>query len=129
MKRSIISGSRFLTGIVTLAAILIISGSCSKMSNMYGNGNTGGTKGGPGTNEVWIQGSAFTPAIITITAGTTITCTNKDPMAHTVTSNTAVFNSGTIGSNGSWSNTFTVPGSYPYFCSFHPYMKATVVVN
>jgi plastocyanin len=129
MKKSIISKSRMLLGITFLASILSISNSCTKTSNMYGNGDIGGTKGGPGTNEVWIQGMTFSPATITVTAGTTITWTNQDAVAHTVTSNTGLFNSGSISSNGSFSNTFNTAGTYPYYCSFHTGMKGTVVVN
>jgi plastocyanin len=129
MRKSTISKSRLFLGITFLASILIISGSCTKTSNMYGTGGGGGSKGGPGINEVWIQGMAFTPATITVAAGTTITWTNQDAVSHTVTSNTNVFNSGSLGSSGIWSYTFNTSGNYPYYCAVHPSMKGTVVVN
>ena len=70
MKKLIGSRSRLLTGIGVLLAILSISNSCTKqMDNMYGTGIDSGSKGGsggPGTNEVWIQGMAFSPDIITL---------------------------------------------------------------
>ena len=77
-------------------------------------GMTGGTggSGGPGLNEVFIQGMAFNPSTITVAAGTTITWTNKDGFAHTVTSDTNLFNSGNIGSNGTFSFTFATAGSH-----------------
>ncbi|TAL80399.1 MAG: hypothetical protein EPN88_01275, partial [Bacteroidetes bacterium] len=104
MKKLIGSKSRLLIGIGFLFAILSISNSCSKntMSDMYGTGAGTGSKGGsggPGTNEVWIQGMAFTPSTITVVAGTTIMWTNKDAVSHTVTSNNGSFNSGTLGAN------------------------------
>jgi plastocyanin len=123
-----ISGSisRIFTGVLILFTIITISGSCSKtMDNMTG---TGGGKGGPGANEVWIQGMAFSPGIITITAGTTVTWTNKDAVPHTVTS-TGNFDSGSIANGGTFSFTFNSAGTYPYICSFHPSMTATVKVN
>jgi len=116
-----------------LFAVLSFSNSCTKsMDNMTGTGgNTGGTggKGGPGINEVWIQGMAFSPSTITVSAGSTITWTNKDGVSHTVTSNTGLFDSGTFGSNGTFSFTFPTAGTYPYYCAVHPSMTATVKVN
>ena len=131
MKKSIVSKSRKFMGIAIVTAILIISNSCSKsaMNNMYGTG--GGTKGTgvPGANEVLIQNMAFSPATITVSPGTTVIWTNKDAIAHTVTSDNSLFNSGSIGSNGTYSYTFSTAGSFPYHCSIHPMMKATVVVS
>jgi plastocyanin len=129
MKRSIGSKSRLLISAVFLLMILSISNSCSKssMNNMYGIGP--GTGGGPGTNEVWIQGMAFTPATITIMAGTTIKWTNKDAVAHTVTSDTGLFDSGSIANGSTFSIQFNNTGTFPYHCAVHPGMKASVVVN
>ncbi len=130
MKRSIGSKRRFSIVIAILFAILTISNSCTKDST-YGMGNDmgGSGSGSPGTNEVWIQGMAFSPSVITVAAGTTITWTNKATIDHTVTSDTGLFDSGDIGSNGTFSFKFTTAGSYPYHCAIHPSMKAKVVVN
>jgi plastocyanin len=130
MKTLIGSKRRILTGIALLFAILSIANSCTKssMADMTGTGgNMGGSKG-PGTNEVFIQGMAFNPATITVAANTTIKWTNKDGGAHTVTSNTGLFESGTLVTGAAYSFTFTSAGTYPYHCTFHPTMTATVVV-
>lgn len=87
---------------------------------------TTGTQAG---NEVFIQGMAFSPNILTITAGTTVKWTNKDAMVHTVTSDTNVFDSGNIAVDGTYSYTFNDAGTFAYHCTIHPSMKATVVVN
>ena len=131
MKKSIGSKSKLLIGTTLLFAILLISNSCSKSSYNNMTGMTGGPggSGGPGLNEVFIQGMAFNPSTITVAAGTTITWTNKDGYAHTVTSDTNLFNSGNIGSNGTFSFTFATAGTYPYHCSIHTSMTAKVVVN
>jgi plastocyanin len=133
MEKLIGSGSRFLTGIAFLFAIMTISNSCTKSADMNGMGNTTGTgtgtKGGPGTNEVWIQDMSFSPSTITVASGTTITWTNKDPMAHTVTSNTNLFDSGSITPVKTFTLTFTDAGTYSYYCSLHPSMTAKVIVN
>ena len=128
MKKLVGSKSRLLIGVTLLFAFLSISTSCSK-SSVYNtpSGNGGGST--PGTNEVWIQGMTFNPATITVAAGTTITWTNKDAITHTVTSDTNLFNSGNIVSNGTYSFTFPTAGTYPYHCSIHTTMTAKVIVN
>jgi plastocyanin len=132
MKKVIFLKSIFL-GAVFFSAILLISGSCKKSSDMNMTGTTGGTggngSGGPGPNSVFIQNMAFSPSTITITANWTITWTNKDAIAHTVTSDTGVFDSGTIPANGTYSHTFSTAGTYTYHCTIHPSMTASVVVN
>jgi plastocyanin len=72
---------------------------------------------------------AFNPSTITVAAGTTITWTNKDAIAHTVTSDNKLFDSGSIGSNGTYSFTFATAGTFSYHCTVHPTMTASVTVN
>jgi plastocyanin len=83
----------------------------------------------PGANEVWIQNMAFNPSSITISVNTTIKWTNKDGVAHTVTSNNGVFDSGNISANGTYSHQFTTAGTYPYHCTIHPSMTGTIIVK
>jgi plastocyanin len=74
----------------------------------------------------------FSPPTIVVVLGVnnTITWTNNDIAAHTVTSDTVgAFNSGNIAAGSSWSYTFTSPGTYGYHCSYHPWMKGTVIVK
>lgn len=135
MKTSTGLKSRTILSIVLFSAILGISYSLAKpMDDIHSTGgtSTGGTvvKGdGPGINEVWIEGMKFTPSAITVTAGTTITWTNKDAVSHTVTSSSGLLDSGTITSNGTYSRTFTTAGTINYYCSIHPSMTASVIVN
>lgn len=86
------------------------------------------------TFQVTIQNFEFTPANLTIMAGDTVVWTNLDGFQHTVTSGTpghqsGVFNSGTISNGGTFERTFTVPGVYAYFCSFHTEMTGTITVD
>lgn len=132
MKNSNHSISRFLVGFGILFTIISISLSCSKssMANITGTGG-GYTTGpsSPGADEVFIQGMAFSPATITVTAGTTITWTNKDAATHNVTSNPVLFSSGAMGNGATYSFTFADKGTFSYTCTIHPSMKGTVVVN
>src|SRR5581483_1380489 len=86
--------------------------------------------------SVTIKDFAFMPATITVAPGTTITWTNEDTAPHTATSGApgatdagAAFDSGRLDQGQSYSFTFTTPGTYDYFCTFHPFMLGTVVVE
>jgi nitrite reductase (NO-forming) len=64
-----------------------------------------------------------------ITLGTTVTWTNDEPgMVHTVTASDGSFDSGLLQSGQSFSYTFNDPGTFEYFCTPHPWMRARVVV-
>ncbi len=82
-----------------------------------------------GSSSVSIAGIAFNPQTITVTAGTTITWTNNDGVSHTVTSDTSLFDSGTISPGGTYSHTFATTGTFAYHCKFHPGMMGSVIVN
>ena len=80
-------------------------------------------------NNIAIPGMSF-PATITVKVGSTVTWTNNDPMAHTVTSDDGTsFNSGSIDYGKSFSYTANTVGSFAYHCNFHSNMKATLVVT
>lgn len=95
--------------------------SCSKSSS--------NPSPGQGSNEVFIQNMSFNPATITVTVNTTVKWTNKDAIAHTVTSDANLFDSGNINSNGTYSHQFTTAGTFNYHCAIHPNMTAKVVVQ
>jgi plastocyanin len=130
MKTLIYSKGRALVGSAFIIAILTIMNSCSKSTDYNTPGS--GSNGGPGANEVWMKGMAFTPATITVKAGTTIKWTNKDNTPHTVTSDAGsleTFDSGSIANGGTFSWQFSTTGTFTYTCTFHPGMKGTVIVN
>jgi plastocyanin len=76
-----------------------------------------------------IQNFAFSPNPITIALGSTVTWTNLDGVAHTVTADDGSWGSSTLGQGATYSHVFTSPGSYTYHCAIHPFMKGTVVVT
>jgi plastocyanin len=81
-------------------------------------------------DAITIKNFAFGPTSLTVAPGATVTVTNKDSVAHTITSSKAGFDTGDIGPGQS--KTFTAPktpGSYPYICSIHQYMTGTIVVR
>ena len=78
---------------------------------------------------VGIEEFTFAPARLTVPVGTTVRWTNHDEEPHTVTSATGAFSSVGLSNEDTFSQTFTHPGTYQYFCALHPHMKATVVVK
>ena len=76
-----------------------------------------------------IQNLAFSPNPLTVAQGTTVTWTNLDGVAHTVTADDGSWGSGTLGQGATYSQVFTSPGTYTYHCAIHPFMKGTVVVT
>ena len=80
------------------------------------------------TVDVAISGFAFTPQNLTVNVGDTVRWTNFDGTNHTTTSNTGVWNSGNFAS-GSFSFTFNNAGTFPYHCSRHGSMTATLTVQ
>jgi len=80
-------------------------------------------------NTISIQNFTFSPAIDTISTGTTITWKNNDGVAHTSTSNTGVWNTGNIVPRGSATTTFNTVGTFPYHCAIHSSMMGTIVVK
>lgn len=76
----------------------------------------------------------FSPVNYTAKSGSTITWVNKDSVAHTVVSmsvpsGASAFSSGNIQYGNVYSVTLTVPGTYKYECSIHPWMTGTIVVT
>ncbi len=83
-----------------------------------------------GGNSVTIASFAFSPDSLTVKVGTKVTWTNNDSVGHTATADQGAFNSPTISSSGgTYSFTFTHPGTFTYHCAIHPSMTATIIVQ
>ena len=78
--------------------------------------------------NITISEYAFSPAQLTVTAGTRVTWTNHDQVPHSVVEKDRKFHSAALDTNDRYSFTFTEPGTYRYFCSLHPQMIGTVIV-
>jgi len=124
-----------------VAAVAACSG--STMTGLNGGGGGGGGNGGGTSASVTIRDYAFSPATITIKAGSSVTWTNDGPSSHTVSSDSmGVFDSGMLSppmasmdpyggtsSGQTYGMAFQTPGTYKYHCTNHPTMHATVVVQ
>ncbi len=80
------------------------------------------------TFDVSITDFQFQPADLTIHVGDTVTWTNNGPSDHTTTSDTLVWDSGTLIPGNTFSFTFTQTGVFPYHCSIHSIMHGTITV-
>lgn len=78
---------------------------------------------------VKIDNFTFTPQKLTVKAGDTVTWENVDDIPHTVVATNRSFKSKALDTNDKFSFTFTTAGTIEYFCSLHPHMKASVVVE
>jgi amicyanin len=80
--------------------------------------------------HVMIAQYAYSSATATVRVGDTITWTNHDDVPHDVvaSSGPAAFRSPLLDKGQSWTHTFTSAGTYSYYCSVHPDMRAQVVV-
>lgn len=120
-----IQNFRFLSLYIFLFSLTLFSVNCSE-ENSSSNPTTD-------ANAITIQGNAFQPAALTVKKGTTVTWTNKDSYAHTVTSGISpdpngTFNSNNLSANQTFSYKFDSTGSFDYFCTIHQFMKAKIIV-
>ena len=80
-------------------------------------------------------GIFYSPTVIDIQAGDTITWKNNDTATHTVSTGTphlgvdGRMDSGLISPGGTFSHTFNTVGVYGYYCLMHPWMTGTVNVG
>jgi amicyanin len=84
-----------------------------------------------GSYRVTMKTYAFHSAALTVSVGDTVTWTNQDQAGHNVvtTSGPATLHSPMLARGRSWSYTFRVAGTYAYYCSVHPDMRARIVVR
>jgi plastocyanin len=75
---------------------------------------------GEGTGTViMLVDKTFSPSELTVPVGTTVVWKHESSLPHTVTSDTGLFDSGTLARGDTFEFTFTKAGTYPYHCKFH----------
>jgi plastocyanin len=84
---------------------------------------------GPAAAEIQMTGIHYRSDTVTVNAGQAVRWTNADPLLHTVTFDDGSGTSADIPQNGSFTFKFDRPGTYPYHCNQHPFMKGVVVVK
>jgi plastocyanin len=80
------------------------------------------------TAVVTIDNFTFTPAVLTVKPGTTVTFENHDDIPHSIVSAAGKFRSKALDTGDQFSFTFAAAGDVDYFCGLHPHMKGRIVV-
>jgi len=111
--------------VITLAAVLVLllsSGSWLGWRSLAAASSPA---------DVVIDDYKFGPATLTVPRCTKVTWTNKDDEPHTVVSDSdpKLFKSPALDTDDSFSFTFTEAGTFKYFCTIHPRMQGSVVVE
>ncbi len=111
--------------VASLGAGILVRGAGGGSTADGGSQSSGGAAARP--DSVSIKDFKFMPAAIEVTVGTKVTFTNDDRAAHTATAD--AFDTGSIKKGEKKAITLNQAGSMAYICSFHPYMKGTVIVK
>ena len=120
-------GRGLTTGVgLALASLALVPG----VAGASGGGGCGGPVTDAAGTTVEIKDFCFSPTILRVATGDTITFVNRDPVPHTV-----------LGANGTWGSYdtlkrgrettygFSEAGVYPYVCTWHIGMVGAVVVG
>ena len=83
----------------------------------------------PIPNEVVLSKIAFTPNSIRVPLGTTISWINNDPTTYTVTSDSALFDSGDMIKGNVFSYVFNKAGTFTYRSKYQNGMIGTIIVQ
>jgi plastocyanin len=76
-----------------------------------------------------IKDFMFTPRNLTIPVGSKVTWTNKDEEPHKVAEVNNVFASRPLDTDEGFTYEFKTAGKYQYFCTVHPRMTGTIIVE
>ncbi|MFB7724667.1 cupredoxin domain-containing protein [Nocardia sp. NPDC056100] len=108
---------RIIGAVCAAAATVLIASGCSSSS----------TPSDTVADQVTISAHMFMPPA-SVKAGATITVRNDDTDEHTVTATGGAFDTEVQGKQTVTFTAPTAPGTYDFYCKYHPGMKATLVV-
>ena len=119
---------------LVVLAVLGVAIAAVLLPNSARAGGGGACRGSPVTEEqgttVEMQENCFTPTILRVQPGETVTWVNGDAVPHTVTGASLAWGDYTNLVEGeSVSHRFTSSGVYPYYCLLHSGMIGTIVVG
>ena len=114
---------------LVILVVLVAGSGIYYVVNNSKNNNQNNSQNTSTTNEVNIQGMAFSPSELKVKKGTTVTWNNKDLFAHVIASDTNAFVSNEITNGAHFSFTFNEAGEFPYHCNIHSTMRAKIIVE
>ena len=91
---------------------------------------------GPSTLRIIVSTFSpyYSPQLVQMKVGTAVSWENPTSDLHSITHDGCksgefcAFDSGPLGPNGTFTIQQLAPGSYPYYCIFHPVMQGTLLV-
>jgi plastocyanin len=117
--------------VAALAGSTLLLAGCS---SGHGTAPAAGSSAGvvsAGPDTIVIKNFMFSPMALTVSPNATVTVTNDDTVAHTITATgSKTFDTGSIGPGKTV--TFTAPastGTYSYICDIHQYMQGDLIVK
>lgn len=112
--------------VVPAIALALLAGGCSSDSKAT---TAAASAAGPG--RVVMKVLEFSPIAVKARVGQLVRWSNEDSSPHTVTyvSGPQFKSSGILTPGGRFSVRLSRPGTIHYFCTIHPWMKATIVVS
>jgi plastocyanin len=105
----------------TFISVLFLLSACYKNNN--------NNYSAPSNTKVTISSSGYSPASLTVVMGSTVTWTNNDNTAHTVTTTDGSISSGDIVAGSSYSKTFSTAGTYNYYDAHSISMMGVLIVS
>ena len=117
MMKSGPTSTNILKGFTILLLLTAVSG-CRPDSTPEGTAAAGtpSTDAASGKVTIILQENAFHPDRLTVTAGTEVNWINKDPVYHSIRSDSGLFQSKLLAIGQMFSFTFDDPGTYSYYC-------------
>lgn len=89
---------------------------------------TASTEQQSSSRRITISDFAFTPSLLQVSAGETVTWVNDDGAPHSISLKNGIA-SDTVMPGSSYSTKLDHPGDYDYLCSIHPYMSGKIIVT
>jgi len=107
----------------------LLTVSCSNRGDSRAPGAASETAARASRHRVIMHAIQFDPADLTVAVGDTVEWSNHDLVPHTSTAANGAWSSGNIAPDSAWSTVVGKAGETPYACSYHPLMKARIVVR
>ena len=119
-------------GLAVLAGGVVMAIAMSDMRGMHGGQNSRGDSvvvADDANVAIEISDYKFVPGNVSVPTDATVTWTNRDGVPHDATAESGDWATETLRGGDSGTVTFEETGTYDYYCSIHPNMKARVTVR
>ena len=130
--RGLLLAGAVVIAVFIVVPVIVMSANGWDMSGMHGRGrNTSGSPAVQGGSQasVRIEDFAFEPGNLEVPVGASVTWTNQDSAAHDATARNGDWKTARLSDDESDTLTFTSRGTFDYYCSIHPSMKARLEVR